>query len=95
MTELLSVADVGRRLGMHEGTIRGLIRAGKLPAVWVQTPGGRRRVRIRPEDVERLLLDPRLVECAVCEARLPWNAPECPRCGTPNPRVNRAAGGEG
>ena len=90
--ELLSVADVGRRLGMHEGTIRGLIRGGKLPAVWVETPGGRRRVRIRLEDVERLVLDPRLVECTTCEGRLPWNAPECPRCGTRNPRVNGLGG---
>lgn len=44
-------------------------------------------MRIRPEDVERLIEDPRLVECGLCEARFPWNAPTCPRCGTSNPRV--------
>lgn len=73
---------MARRLGVHEDTVRRFVRAGRLPVVWVG-----RSMRIRPEDVERLIEDPRLVECGLCEARFPWNAPTCPRCGTSNPRV--------
>ncbi len=84
---LISIAEAARRISFHEGTIRGLIKAGRLPAVWVETPGGRHRIRVRTEDLERLVLDPRMVECGVCEWRIPWDAPTCPRCGWHNPRV--------
>ncbi len=86
---LLNVSEVARRLSLHEGTVRALIKGGRLPAVWLLSPGGRRRIRVRAEDLEILILDPRLVECQTCEGRIPWDARTCPRCGWRTP----AAGG--
>ena len=87
---LISVAEAARRLAFHEDTVRALIKGGRLPAIWITSPGGRRRVRVRIEDLERLVLDPRLVECGACEGQMPWNTPACPRCGWPNPRATEA-----
>lgn len=83
MDALFSVADAARRLRVHEDTVRRRIRDGSLPVVWVG-----RCIRIRAEDVERLIQDPRLIECGVCEVRFPWNAATCPRCGSTSPRTD-------
>jgi excisionase family DNA binding protein len=73
---LLSVREVARQLGVHEQTVRGFIHSGKLPCVWVG-----RAVRLRPEDVERLIDDPRVTRCRVCERPNLWSAQACSTCG--------------
>lgn len=87
---LLTVAEVARRLAFHKDTISALIKGGRLHAIWVTSPGGRQRVHLRLEYLERLLVDPRPVECGLCEGRLPWDAPTCPRCGWRTPRAARS-----
>ena len=77
-TFLLSVSDVSRMLGVHEDTVRRFIRSGKLPVVWVG-----RHIRIRPEDVDRLIEDPRMRACPVCERPNLWTVKACGTCGAP------------
>ena len=48
---MLTVAEVARRLGLREGTVRLWISRGKLAHVRL----GRRAVRIPVEEVERLI----------------------------------------
>ena len=72
---LLSVREVSRQLGIHEQTVRGFIRSGKLPVVWVG-----KCIRIRPDDVERLIEDPRMRACPACEVLNFWKAKVCLAC---------------
>ena len=73
---LLSVREVARQLGVHEQTVRSFIHSGRLPCVWVG-----RAVRLKPEDVERLIDDPRVRRCQVCERPNLWTAKACSTCG--------------
>lgn len=83
---LLRVSDVARRLSVHQNTVRSRIKAGRLPAVWLSSPGGRACVRVRAEDLDCLISDPRQISCDLCEGLMPWNAFACLRCGWINQR---------
>ncbi len=87
MSFFLSVSDIARRLCLSEQSVRALIKEARLPAVWVCTPSGRSRIRVRAEEVEKLIQDPRLALCRICEKEMPWNAQSCQRCGWANPRA--------
>ena len=52
MERLLRIDEAADRLGLRPGTVRTMIRAGRLPVV---RPTGRRAVRIRDEDVRALI----------------------------------------
>jgi len=65
---LLTVAQVARRLQLHEITVRRYIRAGTLKAVRVG-----RNVRVREDDLERFLQP-----ATPTGARLPYRWPPTP-----------------
>ena len=50
MLKLLTAVEVGTRLALSPVTIRGWVRAGRLPAVRVG-----RMIRVREDDLEALL----------------------------------------
>jgi excisionase family DNA binding protein len=83
---LLRVSEVASRLSLHQSTVRSLIKAGRLPAVCLSSPGGRARVRVRAEDLDCLISDPRQISCDLCAGLMPWNALSCQRCGWINQR---------
>jgi hypothetical protein len=86
---LLKVSDVARKLSLHQNTVRSLIKTGRLPAIWLSSPGGRARVRVRAEDLAYLISDPRQISCDLCEGLIPWDAIACLRCGCVNHRNQR------
>jgi excisionase family DNA binding protein len=49
--ELLSIPELCQEVGLHPNTVRGYIRSGQLPAVYL----GPRMIRIRRSDIEHLL----------------------------------------
>jgi excisionase family DNA binding protein len=52
LERLLRIDEAADRLGLRPGTIRTMIRTGRLPVV---RPTGRRAVRVREEDVRALI----------------------------------------
>lgn len=83
---LLRVSDVARKLSLHQNTVRSLIKAGRLPAVWLSSPKGRACIRVRVEDLDRIISDPQQINCDVCDGRMPWDELSCQRCGWINSR---------
>ncbi len=57
MTTLLTVEEAATSLRCHRETVRRMISDGRLPAVKLH-PARRGAVRIRTEDVERLMQPP-------------------------------------
>ncbi len=52
MERLLTIDQVGERLGLRPATVRAMIRRGRLTVV---RPTGRRAVRVRDDDVRALI----------------------------------------
>ena len=49
--DLLTIPELCQEVGLHPNTVRGYIRSGQLPAVYL----GPRMIRIRRSDIEQLL----------------------------------------
>lgn len=86
---LLRVSDVARRLSVHQNTVRSLIKAGRLPAVWLAASGRRAWIRVRAEDLASLISDPQQISCQLCDGLMRWDAHACLRCGWINYRSQR------